>query len=266
MFSKKEKPRFSVNLTIHELTNVPLVSGYVYVKWYLPASRKADARGKTPRAAIKDHKAVWEYETSTSTRFSIDKSGTLEEEKAEFEIFQEHRGIDRLRLGRLGLNLAEYVNRKETRRYLLQDSKVNSTIRITIHMAQQGGDTNYTAPSLRNANVFGGITGVFGENKDKYLGNHDEDLTLLNTLGSDGPGYAQQVYRTTLAASVQLATGELPPMQVVDGIFAGGNGWTGSVSPVQAESGLEEGNEIMAELEREDLRSWQVEYNNKRHK
>ena len=47
------------------------------------------------------------------------------------------------------------------RRYLLQDSKINSTIRVSILMVQVDGDRNYVAPQLRTAPVFGGIAGWF---------------------------------------------------------------------------------------------------------
>lgn len=47
-----------------------------------------------------------------------------------------------------------------TRRYLMQDSKVNSTLKISILMVQTDGDRNYVAPTLRTAPVFGGIAGM----------------------------------------------------------------------------------------------------------
>lgn len=73
-------------------------------------------------------------------------------------------------LGTLTLNLAEYVEESEqvggdgdegvVRRYLLQDSKVNSTLKIGIFMRQVDGERNFVAPPLRTAPVFGGIAGI----------------------------------------------------------------------------------------------------------
>ena len=51
---------------------------------------------------------------------------------------------ERVLLGTVKLNLAEYVAvDKETRRYLLQDSKINSTLKVSIALTQLSGDTQY---------------------------------------------------------------------------------------------------------------------------
>lgn len=45
------------------------------------------------------------------------------------------------------------------RRYLMQESKVNSTLQVGILMVQIDGERNYVAPPLKTAPVFGGIAG-----------------------------------------------------------------------------------------------------------
>lgn len=69
-----------------------------------------------------------------------------------FEVIQDFdpaaRG-DKYLLGRVKLNLAEYVDllgndRGITRRYLLQDSKINSTLNVSVIMRQIEGEKNYT--------------------------------------------------------------------------------------------------------------------------
>ncbi|MBE3048694.1 N-terminal C2 domain-containing protein [Candidatus Bathyarchaeota archaeon] len=45
------------------------------------------------------------------------------------------------------------------RRYLMQESKINSTLKVSILMVQTDGERNYVAPPLRTAPVFGGISG-----------------------------------------------------------------------------------------------------------
>jgi hypothetical protein len=47
------------------------------------------------------------------------------------------------------------------RRYLMQDSKINSTLKIGILMIQIDGERNYSAPALKTAPVFGGIAAGF---------------------------------------------------------------------------------------------------------
>ncbi len=79
----------------------------------------------------------------------------LQESEIHFEILQEYssgsRG-DRIHLGNIKLNLAEYVDRSDededegvTRRYLMQESKINSTLKIGILMKQIEGDRNFIA-------------------------------------------------------------------------------------------------------------------------
>lgn len=46
------------------------------------------------------------------------------------------------------------------RRYLMQESKINSTLKISILMVQVDGDRSYIAPPLRSAPTFGGIAGI----------------------------------------------------------------------------------------------------------
>lgn len=46
------------------------------------------------------------------------------------------------------------------RRYLMQESKINSTLKMSILMVQIDGDRSFVAPPLRTAPTFGGIAGV----------------------------------------------------------------------------------------------------------
>jgi hypothetical protein len=105
-------------------------------------------------------------------RLTIDKSNNLQECLINFEVVQDYgsgvRG-EKITLGHVTLNLAEYVEDSEmgpdgeegvTRRYLMQESKINSTLKIAITMKQIDGERNFTAPPLKTAPVFGGIAGI----------------------------------------------------------------------------------------------------------
>lgn len=105
-------------------------------------------------------------------RLTIDKSNNLQECLINFEVVQDYssgvRG-EKITLGHVTLNLAEYVEESEmgpdgeegvTRRYLMQESKINSTLKIGIMMKQIDGERNFTAPPLKTAPVFGGIAGI----------------------------------------------------------------------------------------------------------
>ena len=143
------------------------------MKWHLSHSTAAEQRGRTDNCQVKDHKVTYDYEAVLPVRLTVDKNGMLQECGIEFEVVQEYgtgKG-ERITLGTVKLNLAEYVEQSEmatapgedpgvTRRYLMQDSKINSTLKIGIYMRQTEGDKNFIAPALRTAQVFSGIAGI----------------------------------------------------------------------------------------------------------
>lgn len=76
---------------------------------------------------------------------------------------------EKITLGFVTVNLSEYVEESENgtegeegvvRRYLMQESKINSTLKIGITMKQVDGERNFVAPPLKTAPVFGGIAGI----------------------------------------------------------------------------------------------------------
>ncbi|OLN96386.1 hypothetical protein CCHL11_00645 [Colletotrichum chlorophyti] len=107
------------------------------------------------------------------------------------------------------------------RRYLMQESKINSTLKIGILMVQLDGDKNYTAPTLRTAPVFGGIAGIMaGEQVEQ------DDAGQLPTMAkSRDAAEVQDMYRRALAASWSCQPGELPADECIEDIFTGGDGW-----------------------------------------
>lgn len=68
-----------------------------------------------------------------------------------------------------------------TRRYLMQESKINSTLKIGISMRQLDGERNFIAPPLKTAPVFGGITGIVDfEQTEDDLG-RESALPIITT-------------------------------------------------------------------------------------
>ena len=160
----------------------------------------AEHRGRTPKSPILNHRVDYNFTKHIpSIRISTDKNNHLTECPIEFEILQEFGQAERVTLGFVRLNLSEYVEESEAfvkdvnsplpkrrtsnsthstastnmdayldrnvedgvvRRYLMQDSKVNCTLRVGVLMVQIDGDRNFVAPALRTAPVFGGIAGL----------------------------------------------------------------------------------------------------------
>jgi hypothetical protein len=238
---RASQPKFDLN-------NIPLVVGTAFVKWHLPSSTAAEHRGRTERAPITDHRCIWDYTKELTIRMTIDKSLLLSETEIHFEILQEYsEGArdGRVVLGQVKLNLAEYADRSHldndsaaldpddegiTRRYLMQQSKINSTLKIGIQLKQLDGDTNFTTPHLKSAMVFGGIAGIVsaeaGIEDNEGMG-HMPTITSKTRELSE----LQDIYRRTLAATWACQAGELPPDKLIEDLFSGGDG--GRMQPPQ---------------------------------
>ncbi|EMD00565.1 hypothetical protein BAUCODRAFT_61232 [Baudoinia panamericana UAMH 10762] len=225
---KSRRIRFALSLRIHDLNNVPLVSGTSFITWHLPSSTAAEHRGRTPKHAIKDHRVVYDYTKQMDVRLSIGKDGMLQSCEVHFEVIQEYSSggrAERIRLGDVKLNLAEYCGSEAdspvpgiVRRYLMQDSKINSTLKIGIHMRHIEGTRDYYAPALRTAPVFGGIAGIISSSEPASA-THGVATTSREL------GEMQDMYRRTLAAYWASQPGELKADECIEDIFAGGDGW-----------------------------------------
>ncbi|KAH7409366.1 N-terminal C2 in EEIG1 and EHBP1 proteins-domain-containing protein [Cadophora sp. MPI-SDFR-AT-0126] len=234
LVSKARRPKFELVLKIIDLNNVPLVNGTSYVKWHLPSSTSAEHRGRTNPSPIKEHKVSWDYTKTIPVRLTIDKNNNLQECSINFEVVQDYNSAgmrgEKITLGYVTLNLAEYVEESEmgpdgeegvVRRYLMQESKINSTLKIGILMKQVDGERNFVAPPLKTAPVFGGIAGIMaGEQAEQ------DDVGHMPTISkSRDHGELQDMYRRALAASWAAHEDELPADQCLEDIFNGGDGW-----------------------------------------
>ncbi|PTB80013.1 hypothetical protein M440DRAFT_1347622 [Trichoderma longibrachiatum ATCC 18648] len=262
---KGRKPRFDLHLKIFDLNNVPLVSGTSFIKWHLPHSMHAEHRGRTAKAAIANHRVEYNFsKVVPGVRMSVDRNNHLNECLLELEVVQEFGLTEKITLGHIKINLAEFVEESETllrdpasppstrrrnnsaglsptsardlklsdelqrdcedgivRRYLMQDSKVNSTLKVSILLIQVDGERNFIAPPLKTAPVFGGIVGFMApeQNEDEVLG------PLPNLSKNRDVAEVQDLYRRTLAASWTRQPSELPIDECIEDIFSGGNGW-----------------------------------------
>ncbi|KAG8534024.1 uncharacterized protein KY384_000866 [Bacidia gigantensis] len=254
-------PKFDLNLTIHDLNNVPLVTGTSYVKWHIPSyAASAEHRGHTPRVLIRDHKVTWDYTKTIGVRLTLDKHGSLQDSEIHFEVLQEYspsgRG-EKIVLGNVRLNLAEYClpegeyggqdfneqgqgegagaggeeatrpGAGVVRRYLMRESKINSTLKIGIHMHQTEGLTTFIPPPLKSGGAFTGIAGIIaGSTNPSHDSATDDDGHMPSmSRGAQESGKLQDMYRQNLAATWAAQAGELPPDKCIEDIFRGGDGW-----------------------------------------
>lgn len=147
----------------------------------------------------------------------------------------------------------QYVEDGVIRRYLMQDSKINSTLKIGILMMQVDGDRTFSAPPLKTAAVFGGIAGMVAEaaggpggaaaaadsgaaefghlhlqddTQDPTSSNLSAQFSIGKNNGKSRDVYElQDMYRRALAASWACQPGELPADECIEDIFEGGDGF-----------------------------------------
>ncbi|KAI0883974.1 N-terminal C2 in EEIG1 and EHBP1 proteins-domain-containing protein [Annulohypoxylon maeteangense] len=132
------------------------------------------------------------------------------------------------------------------RRYLMQDSKINSTLKIGILMVQIDGERNYIAPALKTAPMFGGIAGIMtgtGNDQQIQVEAPSEDGSPTSSNRNNNPpgptslsksrdaSELQDMYRRALAASWACQPGELPADECIEDIFSGGDGWSDTTRP-----------------------------------
>jgi len=115
------------------------------------------------------------------------------------------------------------------RRYLMQESKINSTLKVSILMIQVDGERGYVAPALKTAPVFGGIAGIVAgpdTATDSQSGADDATPHLPASIHkSRDASELQDMYRRALAASWACQPGEMPADQCIEDIFHGGDGF-----------------------------------------
>ncbi|CAB4390243.1 hypothetical protein RhiirA5_396177 [Rhizophagus irregularis] len=235
---KNRKVEFEVEVFIQELANVPLVTGLYYVKLKLKNGEKSNSM--TSRAPIKDHSIFWNYKLENFVQIVIGKDGVLMPCELNLKIKQELNGGKEINnIGKLSLNLSEYVGLNAmTRRYLLQDSKINSTLKLTINMKQTiVNSSSYKVPPLKKTQIFGGIAGVISEQSERqddersprafrssFSPHHIKRSRSNSSLGS--AYYAQATHVTPITSSLVANSflrkvGDKSPTDVVEEIFMG---------------------------------------------
>ncbi|KAF7439807.1 hypothetical protein PC9H_000143 [Pleurotus ostreatus] len=134
-----------------------------------PVNGYASSRGMTTFGQLKEHKVVWDHTVDVVVKMDVERD-TLELLPNELKLEVMQRVIpndpsapQNPRLGVLYLNLAQYASPSTpsvTRRYLLQKSKTNATLKLTVQLEFVGGERNFVAPPLPKGQILGGVKGV----------------------------------------------------------------------------------------------------------
>lgn len=277
MFSLSKKPKFSLDLTINELSNIPQVDGYCYIEVQIRDGKrriphinfgsnisedtgndndKSEKNGKdgsdsslslsdrhsnsaagnisvtTSRRKVQNFRCNFNYHLSCNLKFPFKKKENLitskyltmkvhyvRDRKSSHKDSKSdkdglHSSHDSLELGVLRLNLSEYVNFEEpiTSKYLMHDSKVNSTLNLTIFLKElpsnydfhtqlqitdssgqestngsfssssRSGSRKFNAPVLQKNTLFGGIGDVIRSPTSETFSNNSDHLLPTSSL------------------------------------------------------------------------------------
>lgn len=253
--------RFETLLQIESLNNLPLSNGRVTVKWHLHDSHKPTSRGKTKAAKVTDHRATFEYSAVCSSKLSISsKTNKLRPSQIIFNVSWDHSDTSNsVSLGTLEIDLSQHVindgdeeseNRAHPHTYLLQKSKLNCGLRLSLRLRQLAGPTDYVIPEFVPPKVFSEITGVIHTEKG-HKGLQDANVDkLAEILTGNG----------SFELSWSSKPGYYNPRKTIDDIFMGGDGFNHDTAIKDNHSKPSEGAKVVREAdEREDFRSWTVD-------
>ncbi|KAJ3168227.1 hypothetical protein HDU88_001666 [Geranomyces variabilis] len=195
---KSRKVRFEASVLLHDMSNLPYVSGLYFVKWKL--KNGGTAEGATAKTVVKDHTVTWEQPFPLSLQMVIGKDGVLLPCELVLSVKQTvNAGKSTEDVGMVTLNLAEYAptggtsgggggaaangapgatrSTSTSRRYLLQESRVNSIMRVTVAMKLVKGDATFKVPEITARDLSTeGLRNVFSD--------HGADNSSLNAFSS----------------------------------------------------------------------------------
>lgn len=167
LFKSKNRVKFDVTLQVDELTNVPISNASMYVKWKLKSGGKSAgstercvafpfSRSLThlvaTRASVSKHVVTWNQSFPMEVVMATDETTAhLRGAQLQLTVRSETSGSkeDEL-LGYVNVELAEFaLGRPTVRKYLLLQSRYNSTLQITVTMRQTAGDPHFKAFAFR---------------------------------------------------------------------------------------------------------------------
>ncbi|KAJ1867873.1 hypothetical protein LPJ78_000572 [Coemansia sp. RSA 989] len=140
---------FEVALRIEDLNNVPPLNGMFYAKW-----RCQTHSGTSPRVPVANQQVQWSHAVRRTVDIPVGRDGVLAPCELRIAIRQEVYSHMRMKIGALTVNLSEYARLSgSSRRYFLQECKLNCTLKLSIAISQTSGPDDYDVPPLDRSMV-----------------------------------------------------------------------------------------------------------------
>ncbi|KAJ1674811.1 hypothetical protein EV182_002519 [Spiromyces aspiralis] len=184
---------FDVSLGIIDLTNMPLTVGRFYTKYRLQHDSST-----TPKREIRQHSVYWNYWQQHRVEIVVGKDGMLSPCVLTVKIRMESR-TGNATMGVLRLNISQFASLTDvfTRRYLLEESKVNSTIKIAVKMALREDCDPFRTPPINRKQFLSEVDEIVPE--IPYAPTQEVSSTAGNSRSSRTTSIQQSGFPTTLS-------------------------------------------------------------------
>lgn len=139
--SLQNKLEFRFTIVLHECVNVTCPTRRVYCKWKLPQYALQRREGRSPSVVVENNAVTWNYEFEINNcEMQMNSTSKIVQDLIlRLSIRQETAaGFDRI--GIVKINLAEYLRTGGSRKYLLENCNVNSTLKVSVTVTQVKGD------------------------------------------------------------------------------------------------------------------------------
>lgn len=211
------------------------------------------SKGTTPKVCVTNRRACWHYAPSSPIRIrlSIDKERKLISKLLIMEVYFEflentcecndsihlsncliNKVTGKLMLGSVTINLVEYINQDQvaiTDKFLLQKSKVNSILSLTIKMELLRGSFDdfliptklgslpYSVPNIMEDQMDNNSFQIHNNSiENGFINKHS--IAIINPL-------IERLYQKTFRLPWDPRPGEFTPKECIEDIMKGGDGW-----------------------------------------
>ncbi|KAJ1735770.1 hypothetical protein LPJ61_000367 [Coemansia biformis] len=191
---------FDVALRIEDLNNVPPLSGLFYAKWKCQAHS-----GSSPRVPVVNREVRWAHPVEQRVDVPVGKDGLLAPCELRISIRQEVYSHMRAKVGALTINLSEYARlAASSRRYFLQECKLNCTLKLSITVSQVGGPDSFEVPPLDRSMALTDLNDIVAG--DGTARNAREASSVGNSFSSQPQLSGRRMANMTSASSVHSNT------------------------------------------------------------
>lgn len=147
MFKRKTRQiHFTCIFCVESLEEVPINAAYVYIVWELRNKKglpKANCTGKTSGKPVTRNRVEWQEMFKTKVILSVNqKTNCLNHYYMDLSTYSKKTTYSSVqKLGKVSIDLAEYARcSRFTKSFLMRESLLNSTLKVTLEMIQESGD------------------------------------------------------------------------------------------------------------------------------